>query len=504
MSLAVLADNGDQVEYLLKYHPSTVDERNLLGQSPLHLAAGKPWCLRLLVEAADDELLNETDVEGLSAFEMALLVGCSRCQNRPRLGLSMNGRCRRCEGEECAGILLNAGCAVPVRKLQHILDNCPSRCRLQYMRAIRDRRDRLKQLALEHLSAAEAGPLGLLSDAGLDFYAPQAIQLLEQRRIGIPEALKIGSPDSIYGQLRHPPHAALLFRLGFHDTSSWLKADPEILRDLPMPYIEWLDNHGFDALSLRLRSSENGNRASTAHFTLYRLGLLLCLPNTILSPEWAQKLQIALLSPGVADICQCRCSTNGCTPLTFLLKGINENPCWETLNPPFGRRSFLNFLDIFGPHLDLRNHLASLRYMTFAALDIPHTCCGVFLGDDCSAEDVEEIQSEHEHELGLLEGLLEELGAQMVEILQNPDRGLDGLNEFWERTWIGRVTKTQQHLDGSDVSDTERQHAEDIGVVWDEAPSPEPSEESRVNWWYYSGGWKYWVAELEKIEAECN
>ncbi len=447
------------------------------------------------MKVADDKLLNKSDEEGLSPLENALLVGCSRCQKRSQSTQPTNGRhCRRCEGYECAGILIDADCAVPARRLQYILHECPSRCRLRYMRAIKDRRDRLKQLALEHLSAEEAGSLGLFSDAVLDFYAPRAIKLLEQRRIRIPEALKIGFSDkdlpvSIYGKLAYAPHAALFWRLGFHDTSSWLKEEPEILRwPLPKPirYLEWLDNHGLDVLSL------NG-KGLTAHSTFHQLGFLLYESNVKISPEWAQKLQVALLSPDLVDACQCRCSTNSCTPLTYLLKGITKNYHWRG---PFFRQSwFHGFLDLFGTHLDLRHHLACLRFLTFAALDIPHTCCELFPCKDVSAEDVEEIQNEHEYELGLLEELLEELGVQMREILHDSDRGLDDPREFWERTWVSRVTETLRHLDGSDVSDTERQRAEEIGVVWEEASSPESTENDFCL--------EYWVEELEKIEAEC-
>ena len=273
---------------------------------------------------------------------------------------------------------------------------------------------------------------------------------------------------------------------------------------LPMDYIEWLDNHGFDALSLRIRSFENGKGFFTAHLTLCRLGSLLHEPSTTISPEWAQKLQIALLSPGLADNCQCRCSTNSCTPLTFLLKGIiTESHLWKISNLFLELRFFPAFLDIFGTRLDLRHHLASLRFLTFEALDIPHTCCGLFLHDDYSAENVEEIQNEHEYELELLEELLEELEVQMLESLQNSDRGLDGLKEFWERTWIGRVIETRQHLDGSHLSGTERQQAEDIGVVWNKASFPTLSEASSENG-DGPASLEFWVKRLEEIEAQCN
>ncbi|KAL2139809.1 hypothetical protein VTI28DRAFT_4664 [Corynascus sepedonium] len=77
LSLAVVANDEDQIKYILKHHPDAIKERNLLGHSPLHLAADKPRCLRLLAQAADGKVLNTRDVYGTTALEMAILLGNS-------------------------------------------------------------------------------------------------------------------------------------------------------------------------------------------------------------------------------------------------------------------------------------------------------------------------------------------------------------------------------------------------------------------------------------------
>jgi hypothetical protein len=68
------------------------------------------------------------------------------------------------------------------------------------MRHLKDRRDRLKKLALDNLPATQIEQLGLISGRALDSLAPRVIQLLKERDVRIPEALSVSRdrPLSIY------------------------------------------------------------------------------------------------------------------------------------------------------------------------------------------------------------------------------------------------------------------------------------------------------------------
>jgi ankyrin repeat protein len=108
LGLAVLSNNSEEVKLLVAKHPSTLSERNILGHSPLHLAADKPLLLQVLVEAADTDLLNHTNGENHSALEFAVSLS----------GLNYKGAkmqmCKGCTCVESDVIPLRADCAVPI------------------------------------------------------------------------------------------------------------------------------------------------------------------------------------------------------------------------------------------------------------------------------------------------------------------------------------------------------------------------------------------------------
>ncbi|OAA44722.1 hypothetical protein BBO_04205 [Beauveria brongniartii RCEF 3172] len=152
---------------------------------------------------------------------------------------------------------------------------------------------------------------------------------------------------------------------------------------------------------------------------------------------------------------------------------------------------------------------------------MPHSCCNLHVGcyvpdDDASIVEDEledeledgpedeledELEDEKVYDLELLEELLHEFGDELIAILQDPDRGNTDLTNFWERTWVGRMTEILDRLEGSDLPDDERRAAEEIGLVWDKfrPKSPEvignPHRTTTLDFWMY---------ELEKIEEECQ
>ncbi|KAK3297421.1 uncharacterized protein B0H64DRAFT_392114 [Chaetomium fimeti] len=353
LSLAILSNNPKQVEQLLQDHPATLAERNLFGHTPLHLAADKPSCLQLLVKVADAELLNQEHVPGkfgMTALETALCLSGSHC----REGLS--GRmCQQCSCDDCVVVILEADCAVPVSSvLQSVLGWASERCKMQYIRGMRDRRCRLKQLALDNLSATEIKRLGLLCPDLLDSAASRVTQSLEDGGIRIPEALTPSKdgPRSLYQSLCSPEDADLFFDLGFHDTASWCNANAGELEDIPsliqdLPYMYWLAAHGAGFRQLGSfptpRDTFVGNYIfrrigedlnfwpGSFIFNRIRCGMPFKGPappdNDRFPPvdnciAWVHEVNAAVLPAEIADSCRCKCSPGGCTPLTSLLKGV--------------------------------------------------------------------------------------------------------------------------------------------------------------------------------------
>jgi hypothetical protein len=557
-----LSNNLDEVKLLVANHPSTLSERNIFGHTPLHLAANKPSILRVLVEAADTALINQTDESDYSALEFAVSLSGLSCEEHM-------WKCRRCRCAECAVILLKADCAIPVSShLQIVLSNASERCKLRYVRYMKERRDRLKQLALNNLSRTDIESLGLESEHVLDSNAPEVTRLLKESDICVPAALVISrykwcsDPFSVYKELSSTDDADMFFRVGFRNTGSWYDYDDlrllSISRDPNLPYLRWLTEHGgiychlpfssakdifgsrciFEAIGSDIKNSwtrrcirldqsdESGNNYS-----------LIAPPALDREIAWLHEVHAAVFAANAVDACRCQCSPGGCTMLTFLLRELapDYNFVYEprrflhdsddlensTLNSTGSSEGIaiygnpLLLLDLidgliiylrhFSRHLQVWHHYATLRYITYTALGICHSCCGadqedrIFDDDLNSVEDG--VEDDQGHNLALLEDLLNEFEENVTSILEDPDKGIDDLINFWERTWVGRMSEVLDRLEGSDLPEDERRGAEEIGVVWNKLGPEPPGEMGNP---YRNSTIEFWLYELRKIEEECQ
>ncbi|CAH0017327.1 unnamed protein product [Clonostachys rhizophaga] len=537
LSIAILSNSMEQVEYLVKKHPATLAERNLFGYTPLHLAADKPQFLRLLAKAADAFVLNQADNNsGISPVEAALMLGSLKCQeqeNSPRM-------CRRCRCAECAVILLKADCSVPVSpKLSYVLSCASKRCCLKYIRHMKARRDRLKRLAIDNLSTAELEQLDLSAEHVLDSLAPRAIQLLQNRGVSIPEALEIG-PLPVYRNLKNFQYAELFFRIGFHDTDAWIDVEKASLESIPPQldsfstqgpsYLLWLGAHG--ATSCQFKSFDSPKNIFTALFLFFGIGPKIkkvfssswnlplgALPLSLEArKDWFRTVNSAVLSADIHDECRCLCSPAGCTPITSLLKSAVEPASWKynfgnsggaiveeiTQRPSISGMisSFIHYLEDFWVHFEVRHYTEALRYLTFEILGIPHCCCQA-TAPVCDSPD--EIEDKHGYELALLEELMHEFGGKLTNVLQHPSLSIDHIIKFWTHTFVDRMVEVLDKLEGDNLTVDEKREAEEIGVVWKalgpeppEPPTPEildnPYDKSTIDHWMY---------EVYKIEAAC-
>ncbi|VTT72410.1 unnamed protein product [Fusarium fujikuroi] len=555
LSLAILSNNLEEVKMLITNHPSTLSERNLFGHTPLHLAVGKPSILRVLVDAADIALLNWTDNEVFSALDLAVSVSGTNCrEGRTRM-------CKRCRCAECAVILMKADCMISTSTLGRALEYASKRCKLRCLRYMKDRRDRLKRLALENLPKTDIEQLCLESKYVLDSEAFEVTQRLQQAGICVPEALAVGDNESfwpIYQLVDSCDDADLLFRLGSRDTASWCDADDverwEVsLQQEPLSYLRWLANHDgiycrlpfptvkdifgsaciFSAIGYEINNhwtrrwskfdqsceSENGRS-------------LLASPTMDPEEDWYHKVHSAVFEARAVDSCSCQCSPGGCNMLTFILRQLvderdykykaqiySQDDATTSTEDPERRGlaytvpllklidGFIIYLSHFSCHFRRWHHYAAIRFLTFAALEIRHCCCQIRCWDRESEDDVDSNENglgdDQGYQLALLEDLIIEFEETMTSLLENPDTGTDELIDFWERTWVGRMSEVLDRLEGSDLPEDEKLAAEEIGVVWDkigpEPPRPDPQEMGNP---YRANMIEYWLYKLRKIEEE--
>ncbi|KAH7219660.1 hypothetical protein DER44DRAFT_761358 [Fusarium oxysporum] len=563
LGIAILSNDLEEVKTLVAKHPSTLSERNLFGHTPFHLAAKKPSFLRVLVEAADAALLSQTDGSNHSPLECAVSLSRLICREHSRM-------CKRCTCAECAVILLKADCAIPTSSsLQDILGAASKRCKLRYVRHMKDRRDRLKQLALENLSGTDIQQLGLESERILDLNALKVTQLLQERGIYVPGALaivgngRLSGPLPVYQMLSSSDDADIFFRVGFRDTGSWYNAqmvERGVFPPKNLPYLRWLVNHGGLSYQLPLSSSKNIFAIRCIFSSIGYEAMLSRLwleidrsdesdtSNTSPAPPvpnwdvaWIHELHAIVFAANITDACRCQCSPGGCTMLTFLLRSlipvydfeiaqqrllrgsairekddlgnitinnkntsevsvIHENPLSELV------AKFIVYLEQFSCYLEPRHHYATLRYITYTTLGIHHYCCVDWYSrrrmyEDPSDSVEDGLEDDESHTLALLGDLLDEFEENITSILEDPDKGIRDLINFWERTWVGRISEVLYRLEGSDLLDDERRAAEEIGVIWDKVGPELPGEMGNP---YQSSTIDYWLYELRKIEEECQ
>ncbi|RYP43503.1 hypothetical protein DL768_009891 [Monosporascus sp. mg162] len=139
----------------------------------------------------------------------------------------------------------------------------------------------------------------------------------------------------------------------------------------------------------------------------------------------------------------------------------------------------------------MQHHKDLIRFTTFKALKIQHTCCKPFPGGfrrpSYDVEEIQEIEEEQAALLEILEGLVKEFEEKVLDILeQETTETLAALGEFWTGYWCHRMEEVLDDLNSATISDEERFAAERIGVRWDDGPDYESDEEEKrdIKYWY--------------------
>ncbi|KAF5542994.1 hypothetical protein FMEXI_7230 [Fusarium mexicanum] len=488
LSKLVLLEDQDRVtDYLTKY-PSSINEINYLGQTPIHIAVHiqNATILSVLINHADHKVLNTKDNNGRYAIDHAIDALChARKCKEP--GSTV------CNGCEVLNVLLYSESAIftssvkQAMRLPWIRDTL--RCiegQKSIIQCLASRREGLKTLAQRELTPAERQPLKFCHARTLDQSAAQTQRLLEAKKCYVPMYLKVyedfESPEdshSIYSFITHGDVAEFALQSGFfmpmtlfddvfRSLAEWLNCHTGLKRQdfLFSSYICWLVDHGGD---LHSTIPTPWGHTTAAHYFMTYLGRSqesFTLGHRVpLSPKAAS----IIFEEDKIDDCRCQCSPKGCTPLTKFL-AVMQKRCWidrtmsyilQSLEYMCGLLSHVGY-DLTRVHW-IDN--AAVRYFTFLILDLRHTCC--YLGNAHDIEASGPLSTADRYEIEEEDSLRLELFEQLVTEFEIERGNYADLLFFAREYWAPRMEAVRQELESYVLKETQIQLAEAAGVVWE-------------------------------------
>lgn len=496
LSRLVLMEDQDKVKDFLEKYPSSINEINYLGQTPVHIAVQtqNATILRVLVNHADRKVLNTKDNNGHYAIDHATDSLCHARKPGKEPGSKV------CNGCEVLNVLLRSESAIFTDSVQRAMKppwshNIPSCIEGQknIIRCLALRRKELRTLAQRELTPAERQNLKFCQAGILDQNAAQTQRCLESKKCHVPMHLKVydnaASPEdskSIYLLISHGEVAESALQSGFlmpitlfddvfRSLAEWLGSSRSISGDqafLFSSYICWLVDHGGD---LHSTVPNLGGRTTAAHYLMSYLGRIrrsFKLGNRVpLSP----KVSSIIFEEDKVDDCRCQCSPKGCTPLTKFLAAINWKQTWildlgiaEAMSSVLENFEYLcGLLGHVGYDLAKEHWIdrAAVRHITFFILDLRHTCC--CLGNAIGQEASGPLSTVDRHEIEEEDSSRLELFEQLVTEFERERGNYADLLSFAREYWAPKMEAVDRGIESYVLTETQRQSAEAVGVVWE-------------------------------------
>ncbi|CZR32753.1 uncharacterized protein FPRO_01958 [Fusarium proliferatum ET1] len=496
LSRLVLVEDQDRVIGFLEQYPSSINEINHLGQTPVHIAVQtqNSTILRVLINHADRKVLNTKDNNGHYAIDHAIDALCHALKSKKESGPNV------CHGCEVLNLLLHSESAIftctvrrALRLPWHHNTHMCIEGQKNIIQSLASRRQELKTLAQRKLTPPERQTLKLCQPGILDQNAAQTQEFLEANKCHIPMHLKVYDDDenpedseSIYLLISHGDVAESALQNGFlmpktlfddvfRLVPKWLDSMNSGYRSqdfLFSSFICWLVDHGGE---LHSTVPTPWGRTTAAHYFMAYLG----------NSQWSFQLGHRVpLSPKVSSIifeednvddCRCRCSPKGCTPLTKFLAAINCYQYWvftlgisETISIALKHLEYMcGLLRHIGYDLATERWFdsAAVRHATFFILDLRHTCCclgnggGSYATSPLSRADRLEIEEEDNSRLELFEKLIMDFERERGNYAD--------LLSFAREYWAPKMEAAYREIDSYLLTETQIQSAEAAGVVWE-------------------------------------
>ncbi|OLN91704.1 hypothetical protein CCHL11_06627 [Colletotrichum chlorophyti] len=534
--MKILEQDENGVKHVLKANPSFVGDVNYFGQSAIHIAVavGNLRIVKIVLLYAEAEVLNLVDGSGPFgryaidyATEAQLHQGCIEENDT------------NCSGCKVLEELLQSQCSLYPSLLRSIFstltlagrsEEASEAVKKTIILALKGRRGKLKDLAVRNLTPAEVRAFGLTESSVLDEAAGDVHKALESCSVLVPTPLRV--LESVDGDAEDTDFQSLYTFVSEKSIASfaWAWVQRSRRRELSrtttvtyelISYIKWLISRGAK-FGEPLQKNFMLGKVDTAELTVAHHFMAYFVSCRSLS-DWTGKLKLTLprtisdvvFFENAVDSCRCGCSEAGCTPLTILLDGVlYEHEGVNYLG--YRHRPTADYYISHATHLYRLvlalvgkryrqnttyswTYRAVLRYLTFSALGISHSCCGMgrsqwFAESHISLEEANEIQQEQQEELLLLEDLLiefeEKCGSNAA------------FTTFIENYWKPRMTAVLDDLHSRKLTMNERRAAEEVGVEWssDEEENDEGDKPSKPL--EREKDLEYWMGMLNEIVAE--
>lgn len=444
--VAILSQMPEEVSSMLADSPQRVFD-TLWGMTVLHLSAKWPTGLSLLLSKGAQNLVNNKASAGPSyrlpptPLDVALYY----------------------DNADSAQLLFDHGA------IWHLFNdrwNCSwtERSVRVVARNIAMRRRQLAALAKQALTTEDWHDLGLESEEEVvDQQTTWVLRKSKDAGMPVPDVLTV--PESYEGVYFNGnldiAHLPIFFEEGFSglnernsqgllplvvaDPTLYLRTNDESLRTHRdgLGILDWLQEHSYLELSLTDPQSLGLNTTATGwHFMAVRT---MPIPWPYHQHNWAgdsdmvrqqcfQQVQRAISSSQVADTCDCWCSEGGCRPLHIYLKTMALVSFWLG--------ELKNFrLDVNDSGPNQVSMLDFLRFITFEALEMTHTCCYtreiVVAGTSNTCEVLMQFDGDskdiHDEEKELAERLIE-LMDEFRSFLEETDVSLESFVwGYWKR-----------------------------------------------------------------------
>lgn len=451
-----------------------------LDYSALHLSTLWPLGLVILLKFGGSQLVNRKDKSGRSPLLYAMYECTKRNESLVATKLLIAAGAAICDSEiACTGFIF-------------LLPRLLRRKNMSTVRVLLDalvyRRQRLRDLAQSSLSRHFWGDGGRTNEGVLDEQAYNTGVALSNAGISIPAAC--ATPErqqTLYHYIKlvdDSDVAQKLYDAGFRDTDGQnhqghtplmsLHLDDWLPRGSNRSIGKWLCDHGADLFRPLPQCNDDctgppGHRRpgqlKVIHAIAGNQGYDPPFYTTVKFAIWRSEHMTKLLTSEDSDGCSCACSEQGCFPGLNVLAPIIEMYALGYI--PWGYlRAQLS--SSFNPFFT-----ALIRFWTFEALELTHTCCRHGWGryksrwyKPCefsipSEEEVQEIQEEERELISFHNSLV----AEFTDIWLGSSWTVKGfMSKIWKPR-MRRITQERSKLSPEEMAEMYRLGVRNIRMV---------------------------------------